>query len=171
GGRGIPVPRSLQRPGTPTATFSGVPGHLVQGGEDYPTSYASAVVYELAMPVYEAVAAGRSPDAGRTDAARRNVGRWFANRMLATRETVSRTFAEAQRRLGAGDLQGARALLDLARSVFPFDAEMALASGDVWLRAGRPATARADYTVAATMRTDLAAAYAGRAEAAARMGD
>ena len=48
---------------------------------------------------------------------------------------------------------------------------MAAASGDLWRLAGRPVTARRDYTISLTMNTAHAAAYAGRAEVAAMMGD
>lgn len=171
GDRGIPIPRSLQQPGGPTSTFSGVPGHIVQGGDDYRTDYASAVIYELAMPYRTAREARQRLDSDELNAARRKVGRWFANRMLATAAMSSRNLAEAKRLVDRGEFVVARELLDLALSVDPGDVDVRLASADLWLRVGRPATARREYTIVATLRTDLAAAYAGRAEAAAMLGD
>ena len=50
GGRGMPIIRSLQKPGQPSTVFGGVPGYVMQGGKDFTTAYATAVIYELAMP-------------------------------------------------------------------------------------------------------------------------
>ncbi|MDR4506984.1 MAG: hypothetical protein MRJ65_01890 [Candidatus Brocadiaceae bacterium] len=170
-GSGIPIPRSLQKEAGRTVMFSGIPGHMIQGGNDYTTSYASCVYYELAMPYREA----REKRGGRLSeeiaAARSKASRWFANRALATPELASRNFACAQQLMRANNLPMARDVLKIARSACPQDADMAAKSGDLWLQAGRPATARRDYTIALTMNTSHAAAYAGRAEAAAMMGD
>jgi Flp pilus assembly protein TadD len=170
-GRGIPIPHSLRKSGQPTSVFGGVPGHMIQGRDDYTTAFASAVIYEFAMPYRAAREAGKPLDSPELIAARTKVGRWFANRMLAAAELTSRNFNEAKQLAQRGQFEEARELLDIARSVYPFDADMAVASGDIWLKVGRPATARRDYTLAATFVTNLAAAYAGRAEAAAVLGD
>lgn len=171
GGRGIPVPRSLQQPGQPAAAFSGVPGHLIAGGSDYGTAYASYLVYDMAWPYYLNKAEGRPLDGHLMQRIRRQAGRWFANRMLATRELCTRTAAAARRLFEAGDLREARDLIDLARSPYPFDAAMSELSGSIWLAAGRPGTAREDFTVALTTETGRGPAYLGRARAAALMGD
>lgn len=171
GDRGIPIPRSLQKPGEPTHTFSGVPGHMIQGRDDYNSAYASAVIYELAMPYRAARESNKAVDSPELNAARKKVGRWFANRMLVATEFASRNFSEASRLIQLDKPLEALELLEFARTVYPYDADMALTAGNIWLKAGRPATARAEFTIAATIKTDLTAAYSGRAEAAAMMGD
>ena len=135
------------------------------------TAYASAVIYELAMPYSTAREAQKPLDSPELKAAKEKVGRWFANRMLAKGEFAARNFGEAKRLIQTEKLTQALELLEFARATYPFDPEMSLASGDIWLKAGRPATARWEYTIAATYKTDLAAAYVGRSEAAAMMGD
>ena len=151
--------------------FGGVPGHLVQGGKDYRTNYASFVVYDMAWPHYLKLAEDKPFDEKAMAATKARAGRWFANRMLATKDFSSRNFAAAKSLLARDSLVSARELLDFALAPYPFDADMKSASGDLWLRVGRPATARAEYTQALTIAPQLAAAYLGRAEAAAMMGD
>ncbi|MBE7445929.1 MAG: hypothetical protein HS132_12030 [Planctomycetia bacterium] len=43
-GNGIPIPRSLRKEAGRTAVFSGIPGHMVQGGNDYTTFIAGLMV-------------------------------------------------------------------------------------------------------------------------------
>ena len=131
--------------------FGGVPGHLVQGGKDYRTNYASFVVYDMAWPHYLKLAEDKPFDEKAMAATKARAGRWFANRMLATKDFSSRNFAAAKSLLARDSLVSARELLDFALAPYPFDADMKSASGDLWLRVGRPATARADYTQALTI--------------------
>lgn len=170
-GSGIPVPRSLQKSAGRTAVFSGIPGHMIQGGRDYTTGYASCVYYELAMPYRTAREKNGNTSSAAITAARSKASRWFANRALAAPELASRNFAWAQQLMSANHLPAARDVLKIARSAYPQDADMAATSGNLWRLAGRPVTARRDYTISLTMNTAHAAAYAGRAEVAAIMGD
>ncbi len=151
--------------------FSGVPGHLVQGGKDYRTNYASFVVYDMAWPHYLKLAESKPFDEKAMAATKVQAGRWFANRMLATKEFSSRNFAQAKKLMAQDSLVEAREMLDFALAPYSFDADMRALSGDLWLRVGRPATARAEYTQALTISPNLASAYLSRAEAAAMMGD
>ena len=151
--------------------FSGVPGHLVQGGKDYRTNYASFVVYDLAWPHYLRLAENKTFDEKSMAGTKAQAGRWFANRMLATKDFASRNFVAARTLMAADSLVEAREMLDYALSPYPADAEMRALSGELWLRVGRPATARAEYTLALTISPRLGVAYLGRAEAAGMMGD
>lgn len=170
-GSGIPIPRSLQKEAGRTAVFSGIPGHMIQGGNDYTTSYASCVYYELAMPYRMAKERRGSTSMEMITAAKRKASQWFANRALAAPELASRNYVWAQQLMHANQLRAARDILKIARSAYPQDADMAASAGDLWRLAGRPVTARRDYTIALTMNTAYADAYAGRAEVAAIMGD
>ncbi len=169
--RGIPIPQSLRKPGQPTHTFKGIPGHMIQGGKDYSTAYASTLYYGLAMPYRGEREAGRDTNSPAFTEAKRKVGRWFAHRALARPELTSRNFDYAKRMVSENKLRDARQMLDLALSVNPFDADMNTESGNLWMRIARPATARWDYTKALTINTRALGAYTGRSLAAASMGD
>lgn len=140
--------------------FFGVPGHLVQGGDDYPTDYASCVIYEFARPTGGPAIAG----------ADRKAARWFANRALAAEELCTRNFRWARSLVGQNQLAAAREVIDLARTRYAFEPDMAALSGDIWLKTGRPLSARRDYTLALTYDTTHRAAAAGRDHAIAMIG-
>jgi D-arabinose 1-dehydrogenase-like Zn-dependent alcohol dehydrogenase/tetratricopeptide (TPR) repeat protein len=61
--------------------------------------------------------------------------------------------------------------VERALTSHPGDPDVRFAAGESWLALGRPATARKEYTIALTGRTDFTTAYLGRAMAAARLGD
>ncbi len=168
---GIPIPRSLQKEAGATNSFSGIPGHMVQGGKDYSTSYASYVYYDFATPAQKVLKSGGNLRAPELSARKQKAGRWFANRAIAAPELASRNFARSNLLVKKGDFREARAFLDLALLARSADPVMLAASGDLWAAVGRPATARREYTIALTSSTIFAKAYAGRAMVAAALGD
>lgn len=151
--------------------FSGIPGHLVQGGKDYDTAYASCVAYELATQYEHAREARGDLHAPAIVAATHKAGRWFANRNLATAPMASFSLQSARQLLEKNQLPEALEAAGLARTIFPFDGDIRFVSAEIYRRLGRPETARVEYTIALTMATDSAAAYRGRALAAAAEGD
>ncbi len=169
-------PRSLrdQRPGVVS-----IPGHMAQGRDDYPTDYATSVIYDLAMPYQklrlppdmggEGIASpGERPEIRE---AIRRAGAWFANLKSSRAELAPAHLARG--RALHDQKRYAEALDELAhaRDAYPGDADVRYLIGDSWLALGRPATARRELTIALTRRTDFAAAYLSRALAAARLGD
>ncbi|MFN7952357.1 MAG: tetratricopeptide repeat protein [bacterium] len=169
-------PRSLRsdRPG-----LVSIPGHLAQGRDDYPTDYASFVIYDLAMRFQTARlppdmgGAGDPAPAQRPEIreAMRRAGAWFAN-LKSSRADLAPAHLARGRALHDQQRYG-EALDELAhaRDAYPGDPEVRYWIGDSWLALGRPATARRELTIALTRRTDFAAAYLSRALAAARTGD
>lgn len=151
--------------------FSGIPGHMVQGRDDYDTSYASCVAYEWAMRIYFARLEQRKLDPALIAACARKAGRWFANRNLATAPMATFSFQNARRLLETNHLPEALEAVNLARTMYPDDGDIRYVSAEIYRRLGRPRTARAEYTIALTISTDSAAAYRGRALAAAAEGD
>jgi len=151
--------------------FSGIPGALVQGGDDYQTGYASQLAYELAMAYRDAKQKGGNVHSPELEAQRKKAAQWFANRKLATREMAPFTLQYARELLNKDKPAEALDAVALAKVVFPFDADIRLAEADVYRRLGRPESARKDYTIALTIQTDLGSAYRGRALCAAAEGD
>lgn len=151
--------------------FMGVPGHIVAGGNDYTTPYASFVIYDMAMSYRNIIEAEKRVDEEAFNKTKTAAGRWFANRVLAAPQMSSRMYDHAKVLIKSNDLRNAREVLDIARASYRFDHDMATTSGEIWLLAGRPATARKDFTIALTNHTAWGPAYAGRAIAAATMGD
>ncbi|HSI33981.1 MAG TPA: hypothetical protein VK986_10380, partial [Tepidisphaeraceae bacterium] len=138
--------------------FGGVPGHLITGGKDYATEYSYHVIYGMALPYRKGLEARQPIDPAVDRKARHVAGRWFANRILASADLASRNFAWATQLARDGSLATAAEILQLARAVYRLDPDMAAAAGDLWLRAGRPATARAQYTIALTANVTLSPA-------------
>ena len=64
--------------------FAGMPGNIVQGGDDYPTDYASQLAYELAMAYRQAKQNRGDVHSPELFAQFKRAAAWFANRKLAT---------------------------------------------------------------------------------------
>jgi tetratricopeptide (TPR) repeat protein len=166
-------PRSLQ--GSPEAqrlrSVVSVPGHVIQGRDDYSTEYASFIIYQMAMPYQTARTSGASVD---TPAIRRAVaeaGRRFADKWLARPDLASAHLERARELHAARRFDAALQAVSRARAAYPTDPTLVFYGGDSWLALGRPATARRELTLALTGKTDFAAAYLARAMAGARLGD
>ena len=146
-----------------------VPGHVIQGGQDYPTDYASFVIYDMARVYWEGRCANRPTAAIQTALSR--AGSWFANRNMTRPELVPFQIARAREYLAGGQYADAIVQAGFARVARPGDPDVVYVVAESWRQLGRPATARREFTIALTGRTDFVAAYLGRAQAAARMGD
>jgi tetratricopeptide (TPR) repeat protein len=154
-----------------TSWFSGIPGNVIQGSGDYPTDYASCLAYEMAIPYRRARDAKQDLHSPALQVAFRKAGQWFANRALATRPMAEFNLQYARQRLEGNDLARALDAVNLVQLVYPFDADIRLVTAEAYRRLGRVETARREYTVSLTMVTNSAAAYRGRALAAAAEGD
>ncbi|MBK7974950.1 MAG: tetratricopeptide repeat protein [Deltaproteobacteria bacterium] len=169
-------PRSL---GGAAPALVSIPGHMAQGRDDYPTDYASYVIYDLAMPYQESRLPPDQGGAGDPNphqrpaiaAAMRRAGAWFASREAKRADLAPAHLARARTLHDQKRYTEALDELDHARAAYPADPDVRFLIGDSWLALGRPATARRELTVALTSRTDFAAAYLARARAAATLGD
>lgn len=172
---GMSTIRSLQQPGEPGATFSGIPGHVIQGGSDYPTDYASYVFYDMATPYGEQRAAGllagNDQVSAAMSAAMKEAGRRFADLKMTLPDLAPFHLTRARNLFESGQYRDAAVSAAMVRANFPGDSEAAYLAAQSWLELGRPATARGIFTIALTGRTDFGEAYLGRAISAARMGD
>lgn len=175
----FPVPRSLQgREGASADSqqgqeysFVSMPGHMIQGRDDYPTAYASFVYYEMAGSYGKA---RKSSGNTKTGFVRENMvkaGHWFAKRFLKRPDLAPAHFARAKQLHETRHFDAALREIEFARAAYPADPDVLYIFADCWLSLGRPATARREFTISLTGRTDFAAAYLGRAMAAARWGD
>ncbi len=176
-GGGPVAPRSLQGGFEPadlqcqSGGFS-VPGHLAQGSSsDYPTDYASHVIYDMGWGYVKARCSGDLPPAGALADAFARAGRWFAYRNLVRPELAGAHRAKARELFGAGRFDDALLYAGFARKAFPDDAATIHLVGASLLALGRPLSARRELTIALTIDTRLAGAYLDRARAAAAMGD
>jgi tetratricopeptide (TPR) repeat protein len=178
-GHAIPGPRSLQGRESESAdsqqgqaySFVSIPGHMIQGRDDYPTAYASFVYYEMAGSYGKARQGGGDKKTGTVRENMIKAGRWFAKRFLKRPDLVPVHFARAKQLHEARQFDAALREIHFARAAYPADPDVLYISADSWLSLGRPATARREFTMSLTARTDFAAAYLGRAMAAARWGD
>ncbi len=170
-GTAIPVPKSLQGQYPPPAISPGIPGHMIQGGTDYPTDYASFIYYEMASPYGEARAAGADTHTPSLRQAMITAGRWFAHRAMARPDLAPVHLERAKQLHAARQYEAALTELKYARAAYPDHPEVIYYIADSWLALGRPITARREFTIALTLRTNFADAYAGRAMAAAKLGD
>lgn len=169
-------PRSL---GGVAPALVSIPGHMAQGRDDYPTDYASYVIYDLAMPYQESRLPPDQGGAGDPNphqrptiaAAMRRAGAWFASREAKRADLAPAHLARARTLHDQKRYTEALDELDHARAAYPADPDVRFLIGDSWLALGRPATARRELTIALTSRTDFAAAYLSRARAAAMLGD
>jgi len=168
---GIPTMRSLQQPGEPGNSFSGIPGQMLQGGADYPTDYASYVFYDMATPYGQARSAGLLARNDQVSAAMKEAGRRSAELKMISPDLVPFHLTRARNLFESGNYREALAYAELVRVNFPGDSEVAHLAAQSWLELGRPATARRIFTIALTGRTGFAEAYLGRAASAARLGD
>lgn len=165
-GQGIQGPRSLGG----GEVFSGVPGHMIQGGNDYPTDYASFLYYRMATPIGQALENGLRTD---TPAIRENLlegARWFANRARAAPDLAPPLYQRANTLDQAGKFKEALELIAIVRVPFPDDWRTAALAADCWLGLGRPATARREASLALAGSPESAYALLRRAVAAGRLG-
>jgi len=79
--------------------------------------------------------------------------------------------ARAKQLYAAKQYEAALREIEFARAAYPGDPDLVYYKADSWLGLGRPVTARREFTVALTVRTDFAPGYLGRAKAAAQLGD
>ena len=157
---GRPLPGG--RPGE--TWFGGVPGHVIQGRDDYPTDYASFVYYEMATPYSKGVTPA-------VREAMRQAGAWFANRAGTRPDLAPAHLARARTLYGQREYPAVLQELAFVRPLYPGNADLRFYSGITWLALGRPATARRELTVSLTALTRSPGDYLNRAYAAARMGD
>lgn len=156
-----------------------IPGHVAQGGQDYSSAYGSFVVYQVGMAYQKyrlpVDLGGVGNPIGVKDAVMqqnlRKAAQLFAERWLQRPELAAANLARAKRGVAANDSQGALRSIERGLSATPADSALRMQAGESWLALGRPVSARREFTIALTARTDLVAGYLGRAGAAARMGD
>ncbi len=178
-GHGIPVPRSFQGRERDTGDsqrggeFSSVsiPGHMIQGRDDYPTAYASFIYYEMAVPYGKTRQSGGITQTSPIHKTMVKAGCWFAKRFMMRPDLAPAHFARAKQLHDGRQFEAALRETEFARAAYPADPELLCISADSWLALGRPATARREFTIALTGRTDFSNAYLGRAMAAALLGD
>lgn len=170
-------PRNFQDPGRVQSVS--IPGHMVQGRDDYSTIYGSVVAYELATPYQQARLPADLGGPGRPDAVNApdiraailKAGQWFAAKYMRRADLAPAHFTRARALHDAQRYEAALQAIDYARASYPDNTDLVYLAANSWLGLGRPATARRLYTLALTGRTDFAAGYLGRAAAAARLGD
>ena len=156
-----------------------IPGHIAQGRDDYSTEYGSFIVYRVAMPYQQFRLPARfggsgNPEGVKSPAMRQaltQAGQMFAERWLKRPDLAGASIARAKQTLGGKDYESTLREAERAAASRPGDPDVRFAAGESWLGLGRPATARPQYTIALTARSDFAAAYLGRAAAASRLGD
>src|SRR5581483_7736212 len=156
-----------------------IPGHIAQGRDDYSSQYGSFIVYQLGMEYQKhrlpADYGGSGNPAGTQSPQMRQTmlkaGQLFAEKWMKRPELASANLAYAKPRI-AGKGQGTPLVqAQRALAAKPSDPEARYLVAKSWLDLGRPATARREFTIALTSRTDYVEAYLGRAMAAARLGD
>src|SRR5262249_13899041 len=158
-----------------------IPGHMAQGRDDYSTQYGSFLAYQLAQEYQKHrlpadFGGSGNPNGTKSPQMRQTMlqaGRLFAEKWLKRPELASINLARAKESLkspakgqGSSFVQAQRVL-----SAQPTDPDARYLVAQSWLDAGRPAKARAEFTIALTNRTAFPAAYLGRAMAAAKLGD
>jgi hypothetical protein len=169
-------PRSL---GGGTRPLVSIPGHIVQGRDDYTSAYGTVIAYELGMAFQKL---RLPPDLGgqgkpealngpEAQAAKLKAGQWFAAKAMRRADLAPAHFARAKALYSNKLYEAALTAIAYARSAYPDNVDLAYIAANSWLALGRPVTARREYTIALTGRTDFAAGYLGRAAAAARVGD
>lgn len=169
-------PRSLGAAARPLVS---IPGHIVQGGNDYTSAYGTVIAYELGFAYQELrlppdLGGRGTPDAVKAPpmrAAMLKAGQWFANRAMRRPDLAPAHASRAVALHDARQYEAALREIEYARAAFPDNPDLVYVSANCWLALGRPATARREYTLALTGQTNFAAGYLGRAVAAARLGD
>lgn len=156
-----------------------IPGHVAQGKDDYTTEYASFIVYRLGM-AYQKY---RLPDrfgglnnpAGVKDPEMRQAmvkaGQLFAEKNYRRPELASISVSRAKQASGGKMTPGNMAHVERALAANPGNPDARYQAAKAWLDAGRPASARKEFTIALAQKADFPDAYVGRATAAARLGD
>ena len=156
-----------------------IPGHVAQGGNDYSSEYGSFIVYQVAMEYQKHRLPADSGGSGKPNGTKSpqmrqamlKAGQLFAEKNYRRPELASISVTRAKQALGGSPTQGSLAHVERALAANPGDADAHYQAGKAWLDAGRPASARREFTIALTFKSDLSDAYLGRATAAARMGD
>jgi len=156
-----------------------LPGHLAQGHGEYTTEYGSFILYKLGQAYQDyrlpADKGGTGKPGGTKSPALRQAmvkaGQLFAEKNYRKPELASISTARAKHAPGGKVTPGGMTHVKRALGANPGDSDAHYQAGKAWLDAGRPTTARSEFTIALTFNTDLADAYLGRAAAAARMGD
>ncbi|MEO8126148.1 MAG: tetratricopeptide repeat protein [Bryobacteraceae bacterium] len=151
--------------------YMGIPGHMIQGGADYPTDYASFVYYEMAAPSLRARERGERVSAEETLEAKKQAGAWFANRAAARSDLAPAHLERARAMHAASQFPAVLDTMQFVRAAMPGNAEALFLTGDSWGALGRPASSRKLLTRALTLQPNYAIAYVARAFSAARMGD
>ncbi len=156
-----------------------LPGHLAQRADDYSTEYGSFILYKLGQDYQNQ---RLPPDQGGTGKpagtksphmreAMVKAGQLFAEKNYRRPELASVSVARAKQSAGGTSTPVNMKHIERALAAAPGNADAHYQAAKAWLDAGRPASARKEFTIALTQKTDLADAYLGRATAAARMGD
>ncbi len=156
-----------------------IPGHIAQGHDDYTTEYGSFILYKVGQAYQNhrlPVDQGGTGKPGGTKSpemreAMLKAGQLFAERNYRRPELASVSVSRAKQTSGSAIAQGSLAHVERALAASPGNPDAHYQAALAWLEAGRPASARKEFTIALTQKTDLADAYAGRATAAARLGD
>lgn len=172
----IPVPRSLQgeQAATPDCTVAAavsVPGHVIQGGTDYTTAYASFLIYEMAASYADQRCGKSGVSAIEVSKHRKRAASWFANRHMSEPGLAEKQLDRAWKLLEEKRYQEAMEYADFAQRSLKDNSEVAALFALCWLELGRPQSTRKQFTIALTMNPDVADSYAWRALSAARMGD
>jgi tetratricopeptide (TPR) repeat protein len=156
-----------------------IPGHIAQGHDDYTTEYGSFIVYRLGMEYQKhrlPVDSGGSGNPAGTKGpqmrqAMLKASQLFAEKNYRRPELASISVSRAKQASGGKVTQGNMAHVERALAANPGDADAHYQAGKAWLDAGRPTSARKEFTIASTFKTDFPDAYVGRATAAAQQGD
>ncbi len=156
----------------------GLPGHIVQGNKEYSTEFASFIVYNLATPyqktrISDKYISGKRPSKNDPEIrkALAKAGKWFANRNKTRPELAYFFYERVKKSYRERDYKKAFEHLVPVRAAYPNDADVHYYSGAVWLELGRSASARKELTIALTLNTQFAEAYALRALTCANLGD
>lgn len=156
-----------------------IPGHVAQGQADYTSEYGSFIVYRLAMEYQKhrlPPDSGGSGNSNGTKSAQMRqamlkAGQLFAEKNYRRPELASLNLSRAKQAAGGKAPAGSIAHVERALVSNPGDPDTHYEAGKTWLDAGRPTSARREFTIALTLKPDFPEAYLGRATAAARLGD
>ena len=169
-------PRSLNS-GRPAVVS--IPGHMAQGHDDYTTDYGSFIIYGLAMEYQKHRLPPDQGGSGNPNTlkgpqmrqALLKAGQLFAERNYRRPELASLNVSRAKHTSGGKTPDASMAHVERALAANPGDPDAHYQAGKAWLDAGRPASARHAFTTALALKSDYPEAYAGRATAAAQLGD
>ncbi|MCW5798407.1 MAG: tetratricopeptide repeat protein [Nitrospira sp.] len=156
-----------------------IPGHVAQGHDDYTSDYGSFIVYRLAMEYQKHrlprdFGGSGNPTGTKSPQIRQAIlkaGQLFAEKNYRRPELASLNVSRAKQASGGKATVGSMVHVERALVSNPGDPDAHYQAGTAWLDAGRPASARKEFTIALTLKPDFPDAYLGRATAAARLGD